>query len=136
MKLKVACATDNGKELKKDHFGDAKYYHIYEVDKGKFCKILEIKNPKYDHEHDDEDVTGDPQKAMGIAKILKKNGVQVMLAYQIGPNIVRMKKNFVPVVSRSLNIKESLRELENRMDLVKKEYKAGEDRNHIILNIN
>ncbi|MGM0508710.1 MAG: NifB/NifX family molybdenum-iron cluster-binding protein [Fusobacteriota bacterium] len=133
MELKVACATDNGKKIKKDHFGDAKYYQIYRLSKKEIKYIKKISNPKNNHEHEDDHVTGDPKKANEISKILKKNGINVMLGYQIGPNIVRMKKKFVPVISRKLDIDESLKDLQKVLENIFKEYKKGKSRSHIIL---
>jgi len=134
MKFKVGCATDNGEELKKDHFGDAKFYDIYEVDEEKveFCK--RINNPKYDeNEEEEEGHSGNPEKATGITKPLKKEGVKMMIGYQIGPNIVNMKKNFVPAVSRSLNIKKTLMNLQRITKKVEEEWNKGKDRKHIVI---
>lgn len=134
MKFKVGCATDNGKELKKDHFGDAKFYDIYEIDKENIEFYKRINNPKYEEEEEEEEGhSGDPEKAKGISKPLKKEGVKMMIGYQIGPNIVNMRKNFVPAVSRSLSIEKTLINVQKITKKVEEEWNKGENRKHIVI---
>lgn len=131
MKFKVGCATDNGKELKKGHFGDAKFYDIYQIDKEniEFCK--RINNPKYEEEEKGD--TGNSEKAKGITKPLKKEGVKMMIGYQIGPNIVNMIKNFVPAVSRNIDIEKTLMNVQKITKKVEEEWNKGETRKHIVI---
>ena len=57
--IKVACATDEGKNFIKRHFGDANSYVIFNVDKSK-CEYIEtIDNETLQFEEND-DGHGDP----------------------------------------------------------------------------
>jgi predicted Fe-Mo cluster-binding NifX family protein len=43
MSLKIALATDNGKEFAEKHFGEAKEYYIYHLDKNNCRYIKRVK---------------------------------------------------------------------------------------------
>ena len=103
MKFKIACGTNDGKTFCLDHFGDSKYFLIYEID----SETLEmIFLEKINNNSEEEDGHGDPKKARNISEILKD--VEVLVAFAMGPNIVRIRKNFVPLISREKNIEKSL----------------------------
>lgn len=124
-KIRIACATDDGKNLIKEHFGDASLFMIYEmdVDTGSYEFIERIENRS-----PEEKKHGDPAKAKSISEIL--DGPQVLLAYAMGTNIVRIRKKFCPVISREVDIEKALEELKGKLDLLSVEVKKekGVDR--------
>ena len=74
-KLIVAFATNDGEHFMSNHFGDADYYHIYEIDptSAKFIKVIENTT-----EEEDEEIHADPKKAKGISELLKEENVFVV----------------------------------------------------------
>jgi len=106
MKIKLACGTDDGIEFSNEHFGSSKYFLIYELDldtkKLKFLEKLENSSPE-------EEIHGDPKKAKKISELMEE--VSVLVGFEMGPNIIRIRKKFIPVVSREKNIKIALEEL-------------------------
>ena len=103
MKFRITCGTNDEKTFCLDHFGDSKYFLVYEVDsETKDINFLE----KIENNSLEEKMHGDPKKAKGISGILKD--VKVLVAFAMGPNIVRMRKRFIPVISREKDIEKSL----------------------------
>ena len=130
MKIKLACATDDKQNFTKNHFGDAELYLIYEMDlENNELKFLEERK----NTSSEEEIHGDPKKAGEISELL--NDVQVLVAFAMGPNVVRMRKRFVLVISRILNIKDALELLKSKKDEIKKEAEKpkGEDKEIIFL---
>ena len=116
MKIKITLATDNGKELTKEHFGSAKNYltYLYNLKNGNIEFLKKIKNTT-----PEEKTHGDSEKAKAVSKALKDSKVFVNLVF--GPNISKIRKTFIPVVSR---IKEIERVLE-KLKKVNKEIKEN-----------
>jgi len=106
MEIKIACATDDGIHFSEEHFGSAKLYLIYSFDlnSGTFS-LLE----KRENTSPEERMHGDAQKAQGVAEILQ--GVQVLINRAFGPNITRMRKKFIPVISKQKDIQQALEQL-------------------------
>ncbi len=100
----VAVATDDGEVITEKHFGDALEFLLYAFEVGRFYfdagadvrrrKIGAVQNEaaELDEEH------GSEEKARKIIELLRKQNVDVMLALRIGPNILKVKKFFLPVV--------------------------------------
>ena len=130
MKIKIAFGTDDGKELTKEHFGSAKYYLVYALDT-KTKEISFIK--KMDNKTPEEEKHGDPKKAKEVSQLMKDTKVLVGLV--MGPNIIRMRKKFVPVISREKNIEKAIELLKNKIAEIGKELKKpeGEDKEVIYL---
>jgi predicted Fe-Mo cluster-binding NifX family protein len=130
--MKVAVASDNGINLVDKHFGDAKQYYIYEVNEAEI-KLLEIiQNPMKDYEEDHNDFRGDKKKAKGIGSILKTKDIKAILAFKIGPNIVNIRKKFVVVLSRKIEINQALNLLRDNISIVEEETKNTGDKEHFI----
>ncbi len=102
----VAVSTDDEKNLTKNHFGDGRVFLIYELSPEgyKLVKRIENKSPE-------EEFHGDPNKARSIGQLLGGEGVHVLVGFAMGPNIVRMRKAFVPVISRCESIEDALNAL-------------------------
>ena len=90
MKLIIACATDDGQTYIDRHFGDARYYAIYQLEGHTWSFLRKIPNTsKKEEKH------ADPEKAKSVTAILKDEHVQVVMAKEFGPNIARIKRHFV-----------------------------------------
>ena len=131
MKIKLACGTDDGIEFSNEHFGSSKYFLIYELDldtkKLKFLEKLENSSPE-------EKIHGDPKKAKKISELMKE--ISVLVGFKMGSNIIRIRKKFIPVISREKNIKIALEELKGLSPEIKIELNKKNETNKKILYIN
>ncbi|NOR46245.1 MAG: dinitrogenase iron-molybdenum cofactor biosynthesis protein [Candidatus Delongbacteria bacterium] len=125
MDLITAFATDDGKIFMDRHFGDANYYDIYKISASGMEFIKRIDNTT---EEEDEEIHADPKKAKGISGLLKKEKVQVVVSKVFGPNIKRIKKNFVCIIMSKKDISESIIHIQQRFDAIVKEWNKGEER--------
>ena len=126
-KLKVAFATDDGKTFMSRHFGDAEYYYIYKIDNENVEFIKKISNTT----EEEEDIHADPKKAKSIAKLLKKEQVQILVSKIFGPNIVRIKKKFVCIVVKDEEIDVGIRKVCESIGKIYEEWEKGEERKHL-----
>jgi predicted Fe-Mo cluster-binding NifX family protein len=126
--MKVAFATDNGKELISRHFGDAEFYDIYEIGKNKSDYLKRMVNTT---EEEDEKIHADPKKAKGVAGLFKGVDVKALVSKEFGPNIKRMKKKFVCVLMNNESIEAGVKKLQESIDIIKDEWHKGENRNHL-----
>jgi len=129
MKLRVAFATDDGKTFMGRHFGDARFYDIYELDEDRASFIKRIENTV----DEEEDVHADPKKAKGISTLLLDEKVAVVVSKIFGPNIKRIKKKFVCIVVRDDEIDVGLKKICNNIEKIYIEWEKGKERKHILL---
>ena len=129
MKFKIACGTDDEKTFCLDHFGDSKYFLVYEVDsETRDINFLE----KIENHSEEEKIHGDPVKAGNISETLKD--IEVLVAFAMGPNIIRMRKRFIPVISSEKNISKSLEKFKKYITEIKIELeKEQKDKNILYL---
>lgn len=106
MKIILVCATDNKIDFSDEHFGSAKYYLFYEFDLEKKNMVFLKSINNYNPQEEEEEKHGDPKKAKSVSELLKN--VSVFVANKYGPNIKRIKKRFVPIISRERNIEKTL----------------------------
>lgn len=100
-KLKFAIGTDDEKTVKPDdHVGMSAFFHIFEYSDGEMIFKEKRENPKY--KSDETRIHGDPGKAKATASVLQD--VDVLIGKMMGPNIVRLKKQFVCVIVREKEI--------------------------------
>ena len=125
MDLITAFATDDGDNFIDRHFGDANYYDIYKISASSMKFIKRIDNTT---EEEDEEIHADPKKAKGISGLLKKENVQVVVSKIFGPNIKRIKKNFVCIIMSKENVEEGIAHIQLRFDTIVKEWDKGEER--------
>jgi len=125
-KLKIAFATDDGKSFMNRHFGDAEHYYIYEIDNNKANFIKNI-----DNNTEEEEIHADPKKAKGIANLLSEENVTVVVSKVFGPNIKRIKKNFVCIVVKEEKLEKSINNICNNIEIIINEWKKGTERNHL-----
>jgi predicted Fe-Mo cluster-binding NifX family protein len=112
MDLRVAFSTDDGKLLVDDHFGEGKFFYIYIVN-DEVSRLVDIKENRSGAER----VHGDPVKARKIAEIL--GDVDLIVGYRMGPNINRMKRRYLPIVSRSRDINTNIMLLRKNLDKIR-----------------
>ncbi len=112
--LRIAFSTNDGELLVDDHFGEGRYFYIYEYVPGEGFKLVD----KRINTSGEEEIHGDPIKAMKIAEILKD--VDILVGYRMGPNVTRMKKRFLPIVSRTRSIRETLELLSRNIEMLGK----------------
>lgn len=116
MKIKLACGTDNETEFTNGHFGSSKYFLIYDFDlETKDLRLLK----KIENSTQVEEKHGDIKKAKSVSELLKN--VFVLVAFRYGPNIIRIKKKFVPIISREKNIEKTLNKVKLYSNKIKSE---------------
>jgi len=130
MNLVFALATDDGETLVERHFGDALKYQLYLYDEEKFRLIKTIENVV---EEESDIKGGDPVKASNMKSMLISEQVTCIVGHQIGPNILRMKKKFVAIVSRSRNINEVLNKIGLDIGKVVELWESGENRDYLVI---
>jgi len=128
MNLIVTFATDDSKSFTPEHFGEAKEYLIYEISKTDAVLIQTLTNKS-----PEEKMHGDPNKAKGVAHLLKPYKVNVLVNKAFGRNIVRMQQKFVCILSTTDIIEESIKNIQSNFDNIASEWEKGEDRNYLRL---
>ncbi len=121
----VALSTDDGKTLTKEHFGDGKIFQLYSVEDNEVNLLKIIENTT-----GEEEIHGDIEKAREISEIVK--GVDILLGFRFGPNIMRIKRKFLPVISRERDIEKALKNLKKHIGEIKREMEK-ENRRAVIL---
>ena len=131
MKPIIACGTEDGESLYEDHFGESPYFNLYKLNPGGHEFIEKLDN--ISSEEGEGELHGDPIKAKNISSLLKTKSVNVLLAHQMGSNIVKVSKNFVPVISRETDLETALDLVKDNLHLVEREWRKGEKREHLVL---
>ncbi len=114
--MKVAISTVDGKNITQDHFGEGEKFLIYEVEGEKASLVEERVNSS-----PEEEEHGSREKANAISSILKD--IPILVGYQFGPNIIRIKNNFLPVISREKKIEDAIGLLLRHWNAVEEEAK-------------
>ncbi|MBN2345089.1 MAG: ferredoxin [Candidatus Aminicenantes bacterium] len=131
-KLVFAIGTDDDKTIKaNDHVGMANFFQILEYSDGELLFKEKRTNPKYNE--DETRTHGDPGKAKATASALR--GVDVLVGKRFGPNIIRLKNQFVCVIVREKEIPGIMDIIKNNIGsiLVEKNKKDGKERSGIVL---
>lgn len=124
--IHIACATDDGRSLIDRHFGEARFFSIYEVDETGWRLREMIENISIDGV--DSDGHGDALKAKHVMMLLRGRGVRVLMNKRFGPNINRMIIRFLPLISAKDLIEDSLEDVRENLELIMKEYNKGGER--------
>ncbi len=127
-KIIAAVGMESESQLTDKHFGDSVFFDIYEITGKSDSQIKRIKNVKAE-----ERMHGDPKKANTIGSILSE--AEVLVAFRMGPNILRMKKRFVPVIVNSRDIKKVRGMLIKNYNKILKEVENPGEKNYITLKI-
>ena len=125
-KIIAAIGLKNDDEITDRHFGDSVYFDIYELTQNSIKYIKRINNVKVE-----ERMHGDPNKANAIGDLLKE--ANILVAFSMGPNILRMKKKFVPVIINTQDIKKVEKTLVVNFDKISKEVSRTGEKNYITL---
>ena len=65
---------------------------------------------------------------------MKSNNVKILVAKAMGPNITRMRRAFVPVISRIKSIKETIKKIEQKkIQEILKELKSEDNKNVVYI---
>ncbi len=112
--MKVAFGMEDDKNLTDGHYGDSNYFLIYEFDGEKF-RLLEKRENKAASV--DEEAHGDVKKFKAVISQLED--VDVLAAFRMGPNFLRIRENTSKKV-----IFTKTKELEKALETVKKELKS------------
>jgi predicted Fe-Mo cluster-binding NifX family protein len=131
LKITAAFATDEGKSFMDRHFGDARYFDVYEIDENGSSFLKRIDNSTDKDESDD--VHGDPAKAGGIMGLLLKENVNVAVSKNFGPNMKRILKKFACVRFSGNDIGECIKHIQKNIDIISVELGNGGERRHISL---
>ncbi len=128
MKLIIACATDDGRTYSAGHFGEARYYVLYEMTETTWTFLQNLSNTsKQEKGH------ADPEKAKNVMELLAEKQVQVAVATQFGPNIGRIKQHVVPVLVKAGGLDAGCAKvLENRAAIID-EFRKGAARSFLVL---
>ena len=129
MELIVAFCTDDGENFNDDHFGMAKYFHIYKFSDGREKFVETRENVKY--KENESLKHGDPGKARATTSVM--NGIDVIVSRKFGPNILRLLSKFVCVVVKTDRIADAVKLINENMERIVEEKNKGENRKHIIL---
>jgi len=121
-----AFATDDRKNFTKEHFGEAKEYLIYKISKTESNLEAIITNVS-----PEEKMHGDPNKAKGVASILKPLDVKVLVSKAFGKNIVHQQKKFVVILSQNMNIHETIKNTQTTFDQIVTKWKEGTERGYL-----
>jgi len=124
--LKIAFATDDGKNFIDRHFGDAKFYEIYKISDSEIELISRIENTS-----PEEKKHADENKANKIVEILKRQNVKVVVSKVFGPNLYRIKKKFVCVIVDDEKIENVANTIQTKINLLNAEWEKGEERTYI-----
>ncbi|MFP4458876.1 MAG: NifB/NifX family molybdenum-iron cluster-binding protein [Candidatus Zixiibacteriota bacterium] len=126
----IAIATDDENLIANRHFGEAKSYLIYNIQNNSAEFLSKIENTSRRESNDSGH--GDAAKAMDVKNLLKRRDVDVILGHKIGPNITRIRKRFVPIVSRKRDIEDTLGLVVRSFSKIYNEIKKDE-KEHFIL---
>jgi len=124
--LRVAFASDDRQNLSTEHFGEAKEYLVYEISKTSIELLETVVNIS-----PEEKMHGDPNKAKGVAHLLKPYGVKVLVNKAFGRNITKMQQKFVVIVSRNNTIEEAIKIIQSQFELLVLEWQKGESRTYL-----
>ncbi len=109
----IACATDDKLNFIDRHFGDAKFYCIFDVTTDSIRLLQTIENTT-----EEERQHADPQKAKSVMQLLKEEGTQGVINKAFGPNIKPIAKLLVPVITNETLIEDGVKQLQNLLSQI------------------
>lgn len=122
----TAIATDNEALLIDRHFGDARKYVLYSVTAENFQYLKTVTNTI-----DEEETHADPEKAGGITRLLRQEGVNAVVSRQFGPNIKRIRRSFVCIVTDCKTVESTGTTVQQHLPEIAREWACGEERSHL-----
>lgn len=127
-KILIAFATDDGNTFINRHFGDSKYFDIYEVKEGNFEFVKRIQNTS-----EKEKFHADPEKAKGVSGLLLKEKVNVVAAKIFGPNLSRIQKKFFCFIVKISGIDDCLDFIAENSDSIRLELEKKEPKKVFVI---
>lgn len=124
--IRAAIATDEGTTCITRHFGDARYYDLYDVNQSGVHFVGRLENTVDVEEN--EESHGDIKKASGIGSLLKQQRVNTAVSKVFGPNIKRLIKNYACVIVSEDSITKVLEMLAREQSSLCDALDAGEER--------
>lgn len=112
-----AFAADDEKHFTSSHFGDAEFYLIYVINSDSIEFAGRIDNTSIE-----TDAHADPEKAKSVSVIMKNKGVQVLVSRRFGPNIVRVRNHFVPVLVKRAEIEEGIKVVQDNLEAINEQW--------------
>lgn len=128
-KLIVVFATDDGVNFMDRHFGDAKWFDLYEIGPDKSLHIKRINNTVTEQDENHSSM----QKAAGITGLFIKDGVQVLVSKKFGANINKIKTKFVCLLMNENDISESITVIQQNYIKIDEEWNKGKSRHFLNL---
>jgi len=131
----VACATNDKKHLVDDHFGEAAFFMIFQLNDEVATEIATIENTAASDQEEDHS-HGGGAKAKAIIEHFKTYNVDVFISRQFGPNIKKIRKHVLPVIMKTkLTIQDDLDLCRARLSDIKELLaKPPQERKHLTLN--
>jgi len=126
-KFKIAFGTDDGKTFVERHFGDALFFDIYEIDDNGMKFVKRLKNTS-----EKEKIHSDPEKAKGVSGLLLSENVSVVAAKIFGPNLKRIKKKFVCLIFKNIQIETCSNIIFQNLNSINRELLKGKTREHLV----
>ena len=108
-KLRVAFGMEDEKTLSPEHFGDSKFFLIYDVfENGTYTLVGKRINTARKIA---ERVHGDPRKFKAVVELLKN--VDILAAFRMGPNFLRIRdqSDKVPFITGTRKLDEALEKI-------------------------
>ncbi|MBN1397092.1 MAG: hypothetical protein JXA06_03580 [Bacteroidetes bacterium] len=128
MELLIAFGTDDGINLKEDHVGKSKHFHVYRfLDNNE--EFVEQRN-NIEYKEDESIKRGDPGKAKSTAFVLKE--LDGVAGKSFGPNLLRLSKKLVCIVVRKTTIYDAIQLIHANIDKIIQEKEKGENRKHLV----
>ncbi|SHJ72537.1 Predicted Fe-Mo cluster-binding protein, NifX family [Tangfeifania diversioriginum] len=96
MKMKCAFALSRDNRFEEKFFGNADNFVIYKLENDELKFEKQMINPYRNVEN--EGTLNLEEKGQSVIKLLKKQGVSVLVSRQFGENIKMINKHFIPVI--------------------------------------
>jgi predicted Fe-Mo cluster-binding NifX family protein len=113
--MKIAVGSDDQKTIRKGHFGDSRYFLIFETNDGQIAGREVIENPHSDEDGDDK--VHHHGKAASIWNTLR--GVEVFIGRSMGRQSVAklVEKGVTPLLTKIEDVEEAVQAfLQNQME--------------------
>ena len=107
-KLRVAFGLDDGLTLTEEHFGDARFFRIYDIYEDGRVELVEDRENRTPEEEEHEEHHGDPKKFKAVIYALRD--CDVLAGFRMGPNFLRIRDNSdkVPYITGTRVLREAV----------------------------
>ena len=110
MRIKIAFGAGADGNLHRGHFGESEKFMIKELD---LSTGVWHDSGAVDNTSKKERFHGDPGKSESIKQLL--SDCSVLVGFAMGPNITRMRRHFIPLISRTTSISKVMENLSGRL---------------------